>query len=200
MSLAAEYDDLDQALSGPDIDFDAAPEAPQGAEHADWLLRRLARTRRQTADVRTVAAAERDRVDTWEAGRLEQLQKQADWLEDALAQYHRAVLAREPKRKSIDLPFGKLVSRAQQPEWDIDPDVFLPWAAEHAPDLVNPGTPKPPTPSPDKAAVKKHLVLPGDPKPGDMVHPVTGDGEMVPGVAVLIREPKFVAETPEVQP
>lgn len=199
MSLAAEYDDLDHTLSGPEPDFDAAPEAPQGAEHADWLLRRLARTRRHTADVRTVAAAERDRIDTWEAGRLDQLVKQEAWLTDALAQYHRAVLAREPKRKSIDLPFGKLVSRNQQPEWDIDPDVFLPWAAEHAPELVNPGTPKPPVPAPDRAAVKKALVLPGDPKPGDLVHPVTPDGVVPPGVAVLIREPKFVAETPEVQ-
>ena len=56
MSLAREFDDLDQALAGPEPDFDTAPEAPQGAEHADWLLRRLARTRRQTADVRTVEA------------------------------------------------------------------------------------------------------------------------------------------------
>lgn len=200
MSLAREYEDLDAAMSGPEPDFDATPEAPQGAEHADWLLRRLARTRRQTADVRTVAAAERDRIDTWEAGRLQQLQKETDWLEDALAQYHRAVLAREPKRKSIDLPFGKLISRAQQPEWDIDPDVFLPWAWEHARELVNPGNPKPPVATPDKAAVKKALSIPGKPKPGELVHPVTAGGEVPPGVAVLIREPKFEAETPEAQP
>ncbi len=195
MTLAAEWDDLDRDLCGDEPEYDNTPEPPAAAETADRYLRRLHRTRRQIDEVHEIAAAERARIDTWETGRLEQLAKATGWLEQILVGYHRAVLTRNPEQKSIDLPYGTLRSVRQPPEWTIDPDVFLPWASVNRPELVNPGAPKPAVVTPDRAAIKKALSIPGKPVVGSTVTPVDADGEVPPGVTVLIREPRFTIDT-----
>lgn len=179
--------DLDDLLAGPEPEWDETPVPPDGTEHANRLLRRLARVRREQATVDALAAAEYARVDAWHAGEAHRLDRQQEWLEQALAQYHRAVLARDPKAKTVSLPNGTLKARAQQPEWTFeDPDAFLAWAQANAPELVR--QPDPPGPAIDKAATKQTMAA----------NVVDGRlvvlGEIVPGVTVTDREAKYVAE------
>jgi hypothetical protein len=139
-----------------------------------------------------LAARERDRIDAWEAGHVEARRREIEWLEDSLAQYHRAVLADDRGAKTIELPDGTLKARKQLPEWSFDTEAFVQWAKHAAPDLLR--TPETVT-AVDKAAAKKVLtVCEGD----GSVDVITRDGEKVPGVTVTYRDVSFQAVTPEV--
>jgi hypothetical protein len=187
------YEDLDGLLSGPEPDYDAEPEPPADADRADQMLRQLARLQRERDDALELAAAERARIDLWLSATTERITKRQAWYRQSLEQYHRAVLAHDPQRTTIRLPFGSLVARAQQPEWAYEDEAaFIAWATESYPTLLR--QPDPPAPAPDKVAVKKALEVPGRHAPGAQVQPVTLDGELVPGVVVTIRDRRFNAE------
>ena len=188
--MSAPVQDLDLAdwLVGPDPDFDAEVAPPADADEADRRLRMLAKVRGEIAEVERQAAAEIARVNEWAESRYSVLHGRAQWLEDGLEMWHRAVLSEDPSRKSISLPCGTLKSRAQQPEWEFSPE-FLPWAVQHAKALVRIPTPEPQV---DKNAAKKALNWADD---GTVM---TADGEVVPGVTVAVRGPAFSVVTEEV--
>lgn len=192
--MSAEQDlDLADWLVGPDPDFDAEVAPPADADEADRRLRLLAKVRREIAEVERHAADEIDRVNAWAESRYSVLHGRAQWLTDGLEMWHRAVLSEDPSRKSISLPCGTLKSRAQQPEWAFDDEVFLPWAEVHAPSLVRVPEPKPAV---DRNAAKKALLTV---EVGEGVHSIlTEEGEVVPGVTVTVRGPSFSVVTEEV--
>lgn len=188
--MSAEQDlDLADWLVGPDPDFDAEVAPPADADEADRRLRLLAKVRREIAEVERHAADEIDRVNAWAESRYSVLHGRAQWLTDGLEMWHRAVLSEDPSRKSISLPCGTLKSRAQQPEWAFDDEVFLPWAEVHAPELVKVQVRS----SVDRNAAKHAIVVLDDGR-----HIVSGTGEVVPGVTVTVRGPSFSVVTEEV--
>lgn len=178
--------DLAEFLAGPDPDYDADPEPPQDADEANRRLRRLARIRADIAQVEETAARQIDQINAWAERRYEVLHARARWEQAGLEMWHRAVLADDPNRKTISLPCGTLKSRAQQPVWVFDDEVFCAWAKEHAPDLVRVRL------SPDRSAAKQEIVLLDDGRY------ITGTGEVVPGVTVEVRGPSFSVVTEEV--
>lgn len=85
-------------------------------------------------------------------------------------------------KESYPLPSGKLVMRKQEPKYDQDDAILVPWLEQNKLEKFV---------KVKKEAkwgeLKKTLVLNGD-------HWITEDAEVVPGVTVTPREPKFVVE------
>lgn len=171
-----------------DIDGDPAdaPDFLYGEEDADRNLRHLATLRRRMDRITALVDAEREKLDNYEAEQLFPLKKTEERLELGLAQYHRAVLARDG-RKTIELPHGVLKARAQQPVFEFDPEQFIPWAQENAPEMVR--QPEPPAPEVDRNAVKGAVGI-----QDDRDYAVDISGERIPGLTVTFREPKHTIE------
>ena len=169
-ALADTWDDLDESMA--DIDGSELVGDNVDPTLPDRMIRAIARERRKVAHAEAVVAAEKDRLDAW----LERRRAVHDtsFLEAALAGYHEARLAREPKLKTIHLPSGDLVARKQPDRWDIDDDAFLAWASEHHPDLIRVRPPEV-----DRAAVKKALTVHDDGRVID-----GQSGEVVPAITV----------------
>ena len=185
MTIADEYQDLDERLA-EEIDYDTPPESFTDDDRANRLLRVHASLARDLADVAQVYDAERNRLDDWRDDRTEQIRNRVEWVEQALEMWHRSKLQANPKAVTVTLPNGQHRARAQQPEWTVDPDLFLPWAETHGhPELIRVKT----IIEPDKAAAKKLLHVDADTTTpeGETVRAVTEDGEIVPGVSVVIR-------------
>ena len=82
---------------------------------------------------------------------------------------------------SYELPGGKLVLKAQQPEYERDEEKLVAWLKKN--DLGGMVKVKE---TANWAELKKTLKADGDCM-------VTTDGEVVPGIKVIEREPKFTA-------
>ena len=175
-------DDLDDVL-GEDIDYDTEPGEFLDDDRANRLLRVHANLTADLDGIANVYAAERFRLDDWRDERTDAVRRRMNWVEQALELYHRAKLAQNPKLVTIDLPNGKHQARKQQPEWNVDPDVFLPWAEQNAPECIRTPEPKP---APDIATIKKALTVDSGSE-GDTVHALALGGEIVPGVSVVLR-------------
>lgn len=178
---------LDDAMSGPDPDWDDEPTAAVDAEQADRWMTRLAVLARRDAQTRILAQLRRETVDRWETEQLERTARQREWLVVSLRGYHAALLAEDPRAKTVHLPSGTLTARAQQPVWEFGPE-FTAWATVAAPELLR--VPPPPEPQPDKAAVKRALTVVDG-------RAVTADGEFAPGVTVTERGVSFTAQPSE---
>lgn len=168
--LADTHEDLARWLAEPDEHPEDLPDPTVlDEDRVNRMIRGVAWRRRRLQDALQVAEAERARIDAW----LEDQQRR--WatagLEAVLADYHRARLA-DGGPKTISLPAGSLKSRALPARWDINPEVFLPWAAEHASGLIRTRH------DVDKQAAKKALVA----VDGAAVDPASG--EQVPGVTI----------------
>ena len=187
--MSEPWDDLlDEAMSGPEPDWDEPCPVPDNADDANRLLWRLARIERKESEMLEVVTAQRARLDAFEAGASAAYQRQRKYITDTLAAYHRAVLSRSPRSKTIELPNGTLRARAQQPAWDFpDEDAFKAWAEVNAPELLRQPEPRPV--EVDRAAVKKALAT-----QEDRDYAVDINGEHVPGVVVTFREPRYTIE------
>ena len=174
MTVSDAWQDLDEHLIGDEDELH--DDRPMDLERAERLLRARARRIREMEQWEMVAQAERDRLEAWLADHRKRLS--TEWIDQQLEAFHRARLADDPRAKSISLPSGTLVARQGQPAWDINPDVFLPWAQSHAPDLVRVKH------EVDRAAVKKALLVEGG-------NAISADGEVVPGVQVADAEVRF---------
>ncbi len=183
--------ELDSLLAGDEPDYDTEPVTLDDADDADRALRHLARLQTETDQAIELANTQRARIDLWLTLEHERTTKAKTWWSTTLERYHRNVLTRDPKKRTITLPTGKLTARAQQPVWEFDEAVFLAWADDNAAGLITVPEPKPPAPKPDRDAAKAVLTIPGKPKEGDVVAPLDPEGNPVPGVRVTIRGPKF---------
>ena len=81
---------------------------------------------------------------------------------------------------SYELPSGKLVLKAQEPAYEQKEDEVLPWLKTSLPEFVKVKE------SADWMKLKKQLKIGPDGK-----SMITADGEVVPGITVTEREPKF---------
>lgn len=185
------WNDLDEHLA--DIDdqvYDQPPADPGDTEGVNRALRRLARYRRARQAAVDAAATEIQRIVDWRDERVDKIDRRIRWELDGLELYHRARLGDDPTAKTLHFPCGTLHARKTQPAFDYDETTFLPWAQEHAPDLVRL------KPQVDRTAAKTALVAP-DLGEGDTGPALTPDGEIVPGVTVTVRGPSFTITTEE---
>lgn len=185
------YDDadLEDDFLGAEPNYEGPVEPPANADHAERMLGRLARLRRDAAAAEAFAARRHVEIDEWVARRLFPLVTRMAWLEQALREYHIAVLGREPERKSIALPSGSLVSRMGQPTWEFhDEAAFLAWATENLPAAVRQ---KPPPPPEIDKAVAKDALTRRDAKGKPLEHGLTEGGERPPGLVVIPGERQY---------
>lgn len=181
----------------PDADGEPPTLALTDRAGADRHLRAIARLENEYDLEKAGALAEVERIQQWIAQRYETLTAQTDWHRSVLHRYHEAVLAVDPRLKTIKLPHGELQARAQQPSWEIDPTTALPWLQANLPSVVRP--PKPGEPSIDVAALKRSVTVAGVDEGWDEMRAVVL-GEPVPGVTVTARPAKFSTVIAEPEP
>lgn len=140
---------------------------------ATWALRKISQIDRRLAEEEVLAAAEIDKIDRWIEGKREAANRERVYFEARLHEYLVALQAEDPKLKSLKLPGGTIRTRKQQPEYKYDDDMILPWAKKNLPAAVIVKE------SVNKSEIKAH-------------HKDTG--EVIPGLTVAEREPKFEVE------
>lgn len=150
---------------------------------ASWAMRKLHAIRQKQAEVRQVAEAEIARVQAWADQQTKAMEDNADYFVLLLVDYHRNLLAEDERAKTVKLPHGALKCRAQQPWYVRDEDELLRWAEATDPEnLVQ-----------VKKSVKWSEIKQYGKAVGEQLFdPATG--EVIPGVTVIHREPKFTVE------
>jgi phage host-nuclease inhibitor protein Gam len=145
---------------------------------AEWVALKLRDARRQQADARVEYETWKSRADEWLAARLAPLERDIQWAEAQLTEWHRHLREEDASNKTITLPLGtKLVSRAGQPRVTVvDEERFLDWAKANWPELVRTKE------SANLQELRKQLKE---------------SGEAIPGVEVAAPEVSFSVEVPE---
>lgn len=197
MTIAESWHDLEADLLGPEPDYDEAPPVEIDRATADRYLRRIAKLDAQHQADREVADAQIEQVQAWRGARAATYMEQRAWLQGVLRRFHEALLAIDPKIKTVKLPAGELHMRGQQPSWTFtEADTFLAWAHVHLPVAVRPA---PPTfPSIDVNAAKRALTKEITNERGKVVDKVLGvvpdTMERPPGLKVEDVPDKFSVE------
>jgi len=155
----------------------------ENKEQAEWCLRQISRLMREQDEIESTAQAEIEKITTWENDQTESIQKSISFFENLLIDYHRQVLQKDPKAKTIKLPSGRLEARKAQPEYLRDKETMLPWVEQNRPEYI---------------VVKKDIDWSGLKKilkyrNGTGIDPDTG--EVVPGLNVVDRGINFRVKT-----
>ena len=150
---------------------------------ATWAMRKLAALRQRQAEIEEFANAEIARIRVYLTEEVKTINESAAFFEQLLTGYHRELMSEGKAEKTIKLPHGALRCRAQQPEFIRNEEELLAWA--EATDPVNLVEVKK---SARWAEIKKY----GKPIGDQFFDPATG--EVIPGVVVVPREPKFTVD------
>lgn len=153
---------------------------------ADWALRKVARLRAEKQARRELAQREIGRIQEWLDRELAKLDRDERFFVNALVDYHRLVLATNPRAKTLSLPHGTVKARVvgASPTL-VDESATLAWAENARPEVVKVKK------SLDWAGLKKLLAV--DPDEVHCVDPTTG--EVVPGVTVKPETVSFTVST-----
>ena len=143
---------------------------------AQWALKKIAEAR-----------ADRDTWVEWYTEKIRQIKEQTDFdtanLEMMLADYFQTVPHKSTKtQESYTLPGGKLILKKQNPEYVRDDKTAIDWLKANGGDAYVKVEEKL-----DWATLKADTQVVN----GQVV---TMDGEIVPGIEVIDREPKFTVE------
>jgi len=122
---------------------------------AAWAIERLAEIRAEGRLKEAIAKEQLDRVAMWLDEQLKSLVTKGAYFENLLADYARRQ-REDADRKTISLPHGKVATRWSQPKFNINDEVFLPWATEFAPHLIRTKI------EPSVSAMREHLVIQGN--------------------------------------
>jgi hypothetical protein len=144
---------------------------------AAWAMKKLCVALRKHQRNDDFAAQEIARIEKWAQDVNESLERDMSYFDGLLKDYARRVRQDETDgRKTVVLPYGKITTRPTARKLSIDNEVFIPWALERHPDVLRT------TVVPDIAAVKDMLLA-------EPECPVSKDGELVPGIEFVTREP-----------
>lgn len=149
-------------------------------EQANWALRKIRALQAKINEARELAQAEVDRINQWLSDETGKAEDSIAFFTSLLEEYHRAELERDPKAKTIKLPYGQLQMRAQQPEYIRNDELLRPWVEQNKPEFLIPQPAKL-----DWAGLKKVIAITG----ATTIDPETG--ESIPGLVIEQREPKF---------
>jgi len=137
--------------------------------HANWAIKKLARIRsRKAENVQTAKDIAEDAF-LWCERENAKYQRDTDFLESILKNYHKEKLAEDDTRITITLPAGQLTAHKKKDHLEVDPHIFVPYAEKERPDLLNT------TSTPKKAEIAKAFKATGELFPG--VKRVIGERE-----------------------
>lgn len=169
----AEFDSTPVSTEHFTVDNDAK---------ANWALRKLGEIRKQIAEAEALAAAERLRIDMWLDRVTQSFDHDITYFEHQLKAY--ADKQRAEGRKTVELPHGKIKSRAVAAKLEVvDKELFLKWARESAPHVIKI------VESPSMTVMNDNIDKTED-------GPVfAGTGELVPGLSVVPASVSITIET-----
>lgn len=148
-------------------------------QKADWALRKIAEAEN---DAEKWVEYYQAQIEIIKA----QTEQQTANLKVMLRHYFDTVPHKITKTtESYPLPSGKLVFKAQQPEYERDDEKVIEWLkANNAPQFVKVKE------SLDWAGLKKTVTVMDE-------NVITEDGEVIPGIKAVQREPIFTVEVKE---
>lgn len=172
--MSALIDDLTNFIRPEDSPDIPTPEwRIEDARSANWALRKIKQIDEQLEEAELLAVDETARITKW----IENKRLLAGWdrsfYEAKLHEYLTKLQQKHPNTKSLKLPLGTIRTRKQQPEYQYNEELLLPWAKSNLPaavavkELVN------------KTEIKNHYK---------------DTGEIIPGLTVIERYPKFEVE------
>jgi hypothetical protein len=139
---------------------------------ATWAMRKLAAIRAKQKETEDIAEVEIQRVRDWVETVNRPLETNASFFEAILKDYGLRQ-RHEADRKSINLPHGKVATRAGSDKWNINGEILLPWLRDNFPELIK--VKEEPSLSALKDAFAERV------KDGRVI---TDEGEVLPGVTV----------------
>lgn len=136
-------EDLDIPIGDePDIDYGTPALMPDGTaealDRASWHLKMAARATAQRDEIDAVYQAEMDRLEIRRLHRRRIFNDQIAWHQAPIESLHRALLRDDPKRKSIELPYGTSKIRVSKTPTVTftDKAATLAWAETNHPDIL----------------------------------------------------------------
>jgi hypothetical protein len=128
--------------SEPDIDYDTPAVMPPGEaealERASWHIKKAAMISSEKSQLAAVYKAEMERLQIRLAHRVRIMNDQIAWHEEPVRSLHLAIQGSNPKRKSIELPYG--TSKVTVPKTPtvqiVDQPAVLAWAEANHPELL----------------------------------------------------------------
>lgn len=124
------------------------------------VMRELSELNSKEAEVNEVYNAEKQRIDSWKTEQTEKFEKEREWREQQVIDYHKRRLEENPKDKTLSTPFGKVKSTSKKATFKKpDSDVLMAvLEANGHTDLIKEKT----LYTPDWASYKKQLSVVGD--------------------------------------
>ena len=152
-------------------------------QSAEWALKKIAEANEEAEKWREFYEHKIVDAATKSANTIE-------FFKAKLRQYFEKVPHHQTKtQESYELPSGKLVLKAQGPEYIRDDDVLICWAKVDHPELIKQTMVEKFDWSTMKKSIATDYVINSD---GHAIN--TSTGEIVPGLTVNEREPKFTIE------
>lgn len=154
---------------------------------ADWQIDKIKEVQAEMRRKEMVANAKIGQIQEWLKKEREQAEHEINYRKLLLIEYFRELdgqgLVKQTKtQKSYKLPSGTLKLKQQPPEYKRDDEKLLQWVKANKPRFVKIKE------SPDWAGLKEIVKVAGD----KVVDAQTG--EIIDGVVVISREPKFEVE------
>ena len=180
----------------PDEELDEAsgaqPDVHDRVGALEWADRRLVAYRqaeRELYDLDQLYLRRLAELEGWHDRRRGVICRRIADLEQEVVSVHRALLALDPRCKTLDLPNGRVRSRtASKPTVTIaDAGALAAWAREHHPELL--------PPRPDVRVTDLRRIVDVVQADDGMRVIVTATGEVVPAVEAHLPETTFTIDT-----
>jgi hypothetical protein len=173
-----------------DIDYGTPALMPDdhaaALERASWHMRKAAMLTAERDELAAVYRREMERLELRLEHRRRILNERIAWHEEPVRQLHLALLRSNPKRKTIELPYGTSKVRVPAtPKVSItDNAALLAWAESNRPELLGRSI--------NVTAIRTVAVPKGKVAPGETGEAVDSEtGEVIPGVAVTLDAPSW---------
>ncbi|MET4562219.1 hypothetical protein ABIA69_003405 [Lysinibacillus parviboronicapiens] len=157
----------------------------------NWVLRKINAANAKLNEIKSLADAERERINAWEKKESTGLVSDITFFEQKIIEYHSHVLANDSERKSIVTPYGKVrsITNEAQPDRLDDEAIFNYVMANELP-YVEVNTSR----KLQWGELKKTLKVV---QQGNEQIVVDENGQAVPGVTVKPRTTTFKVEVDE---
>jgi tRNA G10 N-methylase Trm11 len=154
----------------------------------NWVLRKMNAANAKLNEIKSLAEAERERINTWEQKESASLVSEISFFEQKVIEYHAHVLTIDSEQKSIVTPYGKVrsITNEAQPQ-KVDDEAIFDYVVMNELPFVEVNT----TRKLRWAELKKTLKVI---QQGDEQVVVDQDGQVVPGVTVKPRTTTFKVE------
>ncbi|MCC5911418.1 MAG: host-nuclease inhibitor Gam family protein [Clostridiaceae bacterium] len=100
----------------------------QTKEEATWALRKLKVLQEGMEEVNHLAAMEIERIEGWRRNENQKKEDSMNFFKGLLEEFLRKENGKDPKVKSIKLPYGTFRLKKQQPQYIRDEEELINWA------------------------------------------------------------------------